>query len=196
LRDAVALQIARVTRRWVLVFCNVEILHEWRVALEAGGLQWIRALVWVKPNAAPQFTGDRPSAGWESVVLLHRAGRKRWNGGGRSGVFTHPIETGSYGRERVHPTEKPLPLMHELVSLFTDPGELVIDPFAGSGSTGVACQRLGRGFAGAELDAAMAQTARDRLAAEACGSSLAKSRAGQRALFDAPDADDPPMRVP
>jgi site-specific DNA-methyltransferase (adenine-specific) len=85
----------------------------------------------------------------------------------------------------VHSTEKPIALMLELVRLFTDPGELVIDPFAGSGTTGVACVRLGRRFAGAELDPAMAKIARERLAAETDGLSLGAARAGQTPLFPA-----------
>jgi DNA modification methylase len=49
-----------------------------------------------------------------------------------------------------HPTEKPLPLMKELVRLFTNPGDVIFDPFMGSGSTGVAALELGRKFIGVE----------------------------------------------
>jgi DNA modification methylase len=49
-------------------------------------------------------------------------------------------------------TEKPLPLMESLVRDFTDPGDLILDPFAGSGTTGVAAIRLGRRFIGWEKD--------------------------------------------
>ena len=56
------------------------------------------------------------------------------------------------GRPALHMTEKPLPLMEALVRDFTDPGELICDPFAGSGTTGVACKRLGRRFVGWERD--------------------------------------------
>lgn len=182
LMDDVACELARVVKRWVAIFANVELAPAWWWALQGAGLDYVRTCVWVKPNAAPQFTGDRPSAGWEAVVLAHRKGRKKWNGGGRSGVFVHPIETGHYGRERVHSTEKPLPLMLEMIELFTDPGDLVIDPFAGSGSTGVACLRRGRLFAGAEIDEAMAHLANERLAAEGEDSTLRDRRAGQLSL--------------
>jgi DNA modification methylase len=66
---------------------------------------------------------------------------------------------------RVHPTEKPVPLMEQLVRAVTRPADLVVDPFAGSGSTGVACVNLGRAFLGIELAAEHAATARRRLAA-------------------------------
>jgi site-specific DNA-methyltransferase (adenine-specific) len=54
------------------------------------------------------------------------------------------------GRQGEHPTEKPLSLMQELVGLYTQPGEIVCDPFMGSGTTGVACATLGRPFIGIE----------------------------------------------
>ena len=74
-------------------------------------------------------------------------------------------------------------LMLELVELFTDPGDLVLDPFAGSGTTGVACLRLGRRFIGIERDAKYAAVARERLVAESQGLSLRDARAGQQSLF-------------
>ena len=167
-----ASEIARLTRRWALVFCQVEAAGSWAAALEVGGLDYVRTMVWIKPDAQPQFTGDRPGHGYESIVVAHRKGRKRWNGGGRVGVFTHcrarPGSPGGPGSEpSPHPTTKPLALMAELVSLFSDPGELVLDPFAGSGSTGVACGQLGRRFQGFELDAGYYEIACRRLRGEA-----------------------------
>jgi DNA modification methylase len=54
--------------------------------------------------------------------------------------------------------------MQELVDLFSEPEELVCDPYAGSGTTGVACRMLGRCFLGWEQDVAMAEIARRRIA--------------------------------
>jgi DNA modification methylase len=155
--------------------------------LEAG-LQHIRIGQWVKLNATPQFTGDRPATGAEAVVISHPKGRKRWNGGGTHAVWTHAIaiDRASTGEERCHTTQKPVPLMLELVSLFTDPGELVLDAFCGSGTTGVACLRLGRRFIGIEKDSKYAAVARERLRAEANGLSLRDARAGQLPMFGAP----------
>ena len=73
--------------------------------------------------------------------------------------------------------------MLELVELFTDPGESVLDPFAGSGTTGVACLRLGREFIGIERDPKYFALACERLRAEEAGSTLQAARAGQAALF-------------
>ncbi len=63
-----------------------------------------------------------------------------------------------------HPTQKPLVLREKLVRLFTDNGETILDPFAGSGTTGVAALRLGRKFVGYERDPKYHAIAAKRLA--------------------------------
>lgn len=143
-RRDVALQVARLTRRWVLTFCQIEGMPLWRQSYEQAGLEYVRTCIWVKPDGMPQYSGDRPSnGGYEAFIVAHPAGRKRWNGGGRSAVFT--FNKNSYAdRGNDHETQKPLPLMLELVRCFTDPGELILDPFGGSGTTALAAQALGR----------------------------------------------------
>jgi modification methylase len=76
--------------------------------------------------------------------------------------------------------------MEALVADFTDPGDIILDPFCGSGTTGVAAIRLGRRFVGIERDPTYAQLARDRISAEVSGSTLSAQRAGQVALFGVP----------
>ncbi len=131
-----------ISNRWVIMTC------EWRHAAKAeeAGLPVIRLGVWVKPNGMPQMTGDRPATGWEAVLMLHRDGKKWWNGGGHPAVWIFNKENGD------HPTTKPQPLLRKWVQQFTDSGETVLDPFAGSGSTGVACLGMGRVFVGIERD--------------------------------------------
>lgn len=148
-RSDVSAQIARVTKRWALVFCQVEASQKWVAALEAAGMVYRRTCIWVKPDGMPQYSGDRPGMGYETIVAVHAPGRSIWNGGGSHGVFV--VNKG--GDERTgHPTQKPLALMEKLVRLFSDRGETICDPFSGSASTGVAAIRLGRGFVGWELD--------------------------------------------
>ncbi len=60
----------------------------------------------------------------------------------------HFASVGTTAPERVHPQQKPVPLMLNLIETYTDPGELVCDPYAGSGSTGVAATKAGRRFIG------------------------------------------------
>lgn len=68
-----------------------------------------------------------------------------------------------------HMTVKPVDLLRHLIRLFTDAGALVLDPFAGTGSTGVAAKLEGRAFAGFEIDRAMSATANARIGEAACG---------------------------
>jgi DNA modification methylase len=183
LDDAQALARALLSRasRWVVAFCALEQLGEY----EAGaGPEWVRAGVWDKINPSPQLTGDRPGQAVEALAIMHPKGRKRWNRGGGAGIWRCAPQQGSDRPD--HPTPKPVPLMLALVSDFTDPGEVILDPFAGSGTTGVACLRLGRRFIGIERDARYAAIARERLAAESQGLTLRDARAGQLSLLGGP----------
>ena len=154
---------ARLVRRWVIVFCQVEQVDSWRKQLMAHGLDYVRTAVWIKPDGQPQYTGDRPGMGYESIVIAHRKGRKRWNGGGKHGVWRFN-RTGPDDVERTgHQTQKPLALMECLLRDFTDPGDLILDPFAGSGTTGVACKRMGRDFIGWELNEKYQRIAQHRI---------------------------------
>lgn len=150
-------QFCNLARRWVVMTCDWQ-----HAALIERALpdSFIRCGVWIKPNGMPQYTGDRPATGWEAVAILHRPGRKRWNGGGSHAVWHVPKVHGN------HPTEKPLALVQGWVSAFTDFGETILDPFMGSGTTGVACLSLGRRFIGIEIDPVHFDTACRRIEAE------------------------------
>ncbi len=161
LRAESARQMARLARRWILVFCQVEAAMKWRAALEGGGAVYKRTCLWIKPDGKPQYSGDRPGIGYESIVACHAPGRSAWNGGGSHGVFI--VNKGGDVRTG-HQTQKPLALMETLVRLFSNPGELIVDPFAGSGTTGVAAIRLGRRFLGWEMNADYVAMAQKRLA--------------------------------
>jgi site-specific DNA-methyltransferase (adenine-specific) len=141
--------------RWV-VFTS-----EWKFmsALDAAGLL-IRFGIWRKPDGAPQFTGDRPGTGWEGVAICHRQGKKRWNGGGKHAFWTVPKRSNVTG----HPTGKPTGLFEAFVSDFTDPGEMVLDPFMGGGTTLEACKLLGRRAIGIEIEEKYCEIAVKRLA--------------------------------
>jgi len=149
-RVNVAREAVRLSQGWVIFFCQAEGVAPWRDALEAAGAKYKAPMVWIKPDGMPQFNGQGPGMGFESMVAAWAgAGRSSWNGGGRHGVFTFPK---GEGVPNVHETQKPLRLMSSLVSLFTKPGDLVLDPYMGSATTGVACIKSGRRFIGIERD--------------------------------------------
>lgn len=168
----------RVAQRWVVAFCAVEQLGDYKRAATG---RWVRGATWDRPDGTPQLSSDRPAQAAEGIAVMHAANAKlRWNSGGKRGMWRCGVER----NDRNHPTPKPVPLMLELVADFTDPGELVLDPFAGSGTTGVACLRLGRRFIGIEREPKYAEIARERLRAEERGLSLREARAGQSSIFD------------
>ncbi len=70
----------------------------------------------------------------------------------------------SYTGNKLHPTQKPTEALAPIIAALTRPGDIVLDPFAGSGSTLVAAKQLGRGLIGIELDAAHVSTVHRRLA--------------------------------
>lgn len=159
--EPLALQFGRLVARWVIVYSDAETTWRWRAALEAAGLRYVRTGAWVKPDAMPQMSGDRPAVGFEPCTIAHAQGPMRWNGGGRQAIWTHNTVKGIDRPD--HPCPKPEPLMRELVSLFTDPGDLILDPFGGSGTTAVAAKRLGRRCILIEKEEKYAEVAATRL---------------------------------
>jgi len=82
----------------------------------------------------------------------------RWNGGGRHGIWKVSAVRGA------HPTEKPIELYCSFIELFTDAGDLILDPFMGSGTTLVAAKQLGRKAIGIEIEERYCEVAVKRLA--------------------------------
>lgn len=102
--------------------------------------------------------------GFESIVTCHAPGKSSWNGGGRRGYLEHSVDANFSRTPRYHETQKPEPLMAELVTLFTDDGDTILDPFMGSGTTLVAAKRLARKAIGIEINEAYCEMAAKRLA--------------------------------
>jgi len=136
---------------WVLAFCQVEAVSDWRDVIEAAGIKYKRGMAWIKPDSSPQFNGQGPAQGYECIAAgWCGIGISKWYSGGKRGVYTH--NTNSRERHGVHPTEKPVSLMAELLDDFTAIGQTILDPFMGSGTTGVACIKMGRKFIGIERE--------------------------------------------
>lgn len=150
-RDAVPAFCQTMCAGWSVFFCQVEAVPAWRDSIERADGKYKRAMAWVKPDASPQFNGQGPAQGYEcAVAAWWGAGHASWNAGGKRGVYTHCVNGSS--RHGAHPTEKPVSLMRELLGDFTNQGQTILDPFMGSGTTGVAALQLGRRFIGIELD--------------------------------------------
>lgn len=128
-----------------------------------------RFLVWRKHAPPPPPPGSGWPSGAELCVFAYRKGSRTWNHGGSNPPPSNVITADSFrfGQpDKVdHPTQKPLCLIEPLLLASSNPGDVVLDPFAGSGSIGVAALRLGRRYIGFEKEPKYAAIARKRLTA-------------------------------
>lgn len=121
------------------------------------------------------------------------------NGDGVARLFRHlwsgAIRASEKGIERVHPTQKPIALMRYLVERYTNPDDIVFDPYMGSGTTGIAALQLGRKFIGCEIDPKYFAIAESRIQSAALQPALLHvaqqsvqrtgGESGQQSLFSA-----------
>lgn len=152
----------RVSQGWVVA--NMDYRHAVSYDIDPpDGLVMKRIGVWLKKNPIPQFTGDRPAQGWEAIAYMHRADRKsRWSGGGHAGNFYLPAVIGAG-----HPTSKPPAMIEQFVRWFSDSSNgIILDPFAGSGTTLRTAKNLGKRAVGCEVDKAYCDLIVRRLAQE------------------------------
>lgn len=146
---------------WLILFTLAEGVRAWRDDVQSAGGKWDTTLAWIKPDASPRFNGQGAARGFENAITAWCGkGYRSWNAGGKRGVYTHCVNVGRHG---AHPTEKPVPLMVDLVQDFTRPRQTICDPFMGSGTTGIACLTRGRAFIGIERDPDHFATACERI---------------------------------
>lgn len=127
-------------------------------------LAFFMAVVWDK-SARGDGMGWRYRRNYEFVLVAHRKGGKLlW---ANNDLAVPNIVRDMPPQNKVHPNEKPVSLARRFIEWHTRQGQLVLDPFAGSGTTGVACLKTGRRFIGIEISEAYAQIARKRLEAAA-----------------------------
>lgn len=149
-------QVARVMKPDSLCvsFYGWHVVDQFMAAWRAAGLRPVAHLVFPKRYASRTGTFE---ARHEQAYVLAKGHPK----------VPSPIADvlpWAYTGNKLHPTQKPLEALSPIIAALTRPGDIVLDPFAGSGSTLVAAQLLGRGYVGIELDAGHVQTARRRLA--------------------------------
>lgn len=143
----------------------------WRLAFALQERGWyLRSdIVWNKPNCQPESVVDRPTRGHEYVFLFSKNERYKYDVTAVSGIngrrlrTVWNLNTQSYPEARGHFATFPPDLVEPCVKIATDPGDLVLDPFAGSGTTCLSAGALGRRFAGIELRPEYLEMARNRL---------------------------------
>ncbi len=143
---------------------------------------WIlNDVVWVKTNPMPNFRGTRLTNAHETLIWAAKSKDAKYTFNYAAlktsnddlqmrSDWLMPICTGAERLKgadgaKTHPTQKPESLLHRILVATTNPGDVVLDPFAGSGTTGAVAKRLGRRFIGIERDRDYADAARRRIAA-------------------------------
>lgn len=146
---------------WFISFCAKKDLGIYWNALEGDGFIAIDALVWQKPDPLPLNAKSRFLNAWEVAVMGKKPGGT-WNS-----KYEHNIIKcqAPKGKNRIHPTQKPLELIKKLILLTTNEGDLVLDPFMGSGTTAVACKILKRKYIGFEINPEYCKQAIERVQA-------------------------------
>ena len=129
--------------------------------LEETKFKQIRFIEWIKTNPVPLNSKRSYLTNCREVALVGAKGNKpTFHSKYDNGVYRFPI---CHGKNRFHPTQKPVELLEELIEKHSDEGDLILDCFAGSGSTAVAAYNLNRNFTGCELDKEYFDKAMDRL---------------------------------
>lgn len=130
------------------------------------GLAFKQMVVWDK---GPMGMGWHYRRSYETILVAQRQGAKcAWFDD--SHRIENIIRPGDYGIRKIipskdqHPTQKPVELAAHFIRLHTRPGDTVLDPFMGSGTTGVAAVKLGRNFIGIEIDKGYFEIAQKRIA--------------------------------
>ncbi|EQD49032.1 DNA methylase N-4/N-6 domain protein, partial [mine drainage metagenome] len=123
-----------------------DVAAQWNAALKAAGLALKTPIYWDKGNhTSGDLEGDF-GAQVEIFLFAHK-GRHRLRGKRLSNLWHVPRDVAGD-----HPTPKPVTLLERMISCSTDSGMTVLDPFMGSGSSGVAALNLGRKFIGIEIE--------------------------------------------
>ena len=155
--------IKRIMKKYNLyVFTNKNLLCKYIDFAESNDYKW-DILVWLKPNPVPIFNGhyliDK-----EYIVYIRETGATFNTNLNYNNYFTyyfHPVGGGS--KDTKHPTEKQIGLITRFAMISSNIDDIVLDPFMGSGTTGVACKNLKRRFIGIEKDEKYFEIAKRRI---------------------------------
>lgn len=142
----------------------------------------INDITWFKPNGAPALAGRNFTASHETLIWASKSKKSKhtfnyqksrtWEvdndliyrkGKQMRSVWSIPTTPKREKRHGNHPTQKPYELLRRVIELCTKENDLVLDPFCGSGTTGVACVLSGRRFVGIDLEEAYVDLTKKRI---------------------------------
>ena len=129
--------------------------------LEDNKFKQLRFIEWIKTNPQPLNSSRNYLTNCREIALMGvKGGSPTFNSKYDNAIYMHPLQG---GKDRFHPTQKSLKLFEDLIKKHSNPGDLVLDPFSGSGTTAVASKLHGRNFVGCEIDEDYFNKSIDRL---------------------------------
>lgn len=150
----------------MIVFCAFE---QMQIVIEYGkryGFKHSYPLVFIKKYSSQVLKANMKIVGaTEYAVVLYRDKLPKFNNNGKM-IFNWFNWERDNSVPKIHPTQKPLPVLKELIEIFTDKGDVVIDPCAGSGTTLRACAELGRSAYGFEIKKEYCKLAKEKMLSE------------------------------
>lgn len=159
-------EFARVLRRGgsAIIFFDIWKLESLTHRLTTHGFKQHRFLEWIKTNPVPiNANATYLSNAREVAICAVKGGNSTFHARYHNGVYQYPIYQGQRGIDRIHPTQKSLPLFQELLRVHSNPNDLIVDPFGGSGTTYIAALLEQRRCLSTEAHSAYYEAAQARI---------------------------------
>lgn len=165
-----ATRILKKTNSSIIIFCSFHSIGEIVSTLKSNGFKILNIIVWEKTNAIPNITHRILTHSSEFIIWAtnsekwifnYESMKKYADGKQLRDVWRFPV---CQGKERTkHPTQKPLEIFKRLVEMASNEGDIILDPFCGSGTTLIAANQLNRKWIGIELKREYIEIANKRL---------------------------------
>ena len=144
-----------------IMFFDIWKITNLKDMLEDSKFKQLRFIEWIKTNPQPINSKRNYLTNCREIALTAvKKGSSTFHSQYDNGIYKHPLQG---GKDRFHPTQKSLPLFEELVLKHSNPGDIIVDPFAGSATTGVAALKNDRKFYGCEIDKEFYDKSAERL---------------------------------
>ena len=157
-------QYYRVLKRSGSIICFYDIwkISDLKNAAETAKFKQLRLCKWEKTNPIPINSKlNYLTNGTEYFITAVKGSKPTFHSEYDKGIYTYPICSGT--ERTAHPTQKPLNLISALIEKHSNNNDLILDPFMGSGTVGVACKNLNRKFIGVEIDTNYFSIAKQRI---------------------------------
>ena len=147
----------------MIIFCSWQQLNEITDYAKQFGFNHTQPLFFIKKSSSQVLKANMRICGaTETALVLYRDKLPKFNNGGK--MILDWFEWDKSGKyPKIHPTQKPVSVLKRLIEIYTDPGDVVIDPVAGSGSTLRACAELNRNCYGFEIKKEFYRAAKEKM---------------------------------